>query len=46
MTDAALREVDVVRYRALLTNTHSLRVAQRLGFEAHGANVAIRPPRR
>lgn len=37
-----LPSVDVVRYRALSTNTASLAVAQRLGFQRYGGNYLAR----
>jgi GNAT superfamily N-acetyltransferase len=42
MVADALATTDVVRYRALETNTGSLRVAARLGFVGYGANIAVR----
>jgi GNAT superfamily N-acetyltransferase len=44
MVSDALPRVDVVRYRALLTNTASLRVAESLGFRGRGQNYAVRLP--
>ena len=35
---------ELARYRALTTNVASLRVAEKLGFTAFGANVAVRLP--
>ncbi len=45
MTQAALEEHPIVSYRALFGNDASLRVAAKLGFVRHGANLAVRPPR-
>lgn len=42
MVSSALPAAIVVRYRALTTNTASLAVARRLGFEAHGQNYRVR----
>jgi len=42
MASSALPAAIVVRYRALATNTASLAVARRLGFEAHGQNYRAR----
>lgn len=42
MVAEALLHVDVVRYRALVTNAPSLAVARRLGFEGYGANYRAR----
>lgn len=42
MVADALRSVDVVRYRALASNTASLAVADRLGFEPYGRNYRAR----
>lgn len=39
----AVDRAGVARYRALRTNTASLRIATRLGFTAYGMNLAIRP---
>jgi hypothetical protein len=38
----ALRTIPVIRYRALFSNTASIRVADRLGFAADGGNIAVR----
>ena len=38
----ALPDVEIVRYRALLTNAASLRVAESLGFEWRGQNLVVR----
>jgi len=35
---------ELARYRALTTNTASLRVAEKLGFSSFGTNVAVRLP--
>jgi len=42
MCAAAAPDIPLLRYRALTTNTASLRVARRLGFVGHGANIAVR----
>lgn len=42
MTAAWLPRVGLVRYRALVTNTASLAIATRLGFEPYGENLAVR----
>jgi hypothetical protein len=42
MCAAARPDIPLLRYRALTTNTPSLRVARRLGFVGHGANIAVR----
>lgn len=42
MVADALRTSPVIRYRALATNTASLRVAHKLGFAPDGANIAVR----
>jgi hypothetical protein len=42
MVSDALPAVEIVRYRALMTNTASLRVAQSLGFEGRGQNYRVR----
>jgi GNAT superfamily N-acetyltransferase len=42
MTADALATTSVVRYRALTTNTPSLTVASRLGFEPYGENYRAR----
>jgi RimJ/RimL family protein N-acetyltransferase len=38
----ALPAIPVIRYRALETNTPSLRVAEKLGFVPDGGNIAVR----
>jgi GNAT superfamily N-acetyltransferase len=42
MVSDALPTVEIVRYRALTTNTASLRVARSLGFEGRGQNYRVR----
>lgn len=42
MVAEALASVPVVRYRALVGNTASLAIADRLGFVADGSNIAVR----
>lgn len=44
MVDDALGSVEVVRYRALATNTASLAVARSLGFQPYGQNYRARRP--
>jgi GNAT superfamily N-acetyltransferase len=39
----AVRTAGTARYRALETNTASLRIATRLGFTAYGRNLALKP---
>jgi RimJ/RimL family protein N-acetyltransferase len=38
----ALSDVGIVRYRALVTNVASLRIAESLGFERRGENYVVR----
>jgi GNAT superfamily N-acetyltransferase len=38
----ALPDVGIVRYRALVTNAASLRIAESLGFEGRGQNLVVR----
>ena len=42
MGAAARPDIPLLRDRALTTNTASLRLARRLGFVRHGANIAVR----
>jgi GNAT superfamily N-acetyltransferase len=42
MVGDALSEVEIVRYRSLLTNAASLRIAEALGFEERGQNFVVR----
>lgn len=42
MISDALSQAEVVRYRALLTNAVSLRIAESLGFEGRGQNFVVR----
>jgi hypothetical protein len=42
MVADASSAIDVVRYRALATNTASLAIAHRLGFRAFGQNFRAR----
>lgn len=44
MVGGTLERTTVVRYRALVTNAASLRVARRLGFIGYGQNIVVRPP--
>lgn len=44
MIGETLERTTVVRYRALVTNMASLRVAERLGFIGYGQNIVVRPP--
>jgi GNAT superfamily N-acetyltransferase len=44
MVSDALPHVEVVRYRALLTNAASLGVARSLGFDERGRNYIVRSP--
>jgi predicted GNAT family acetyltransferase len=42
MVSDALPHVEIVRYRALLTNAASLRIAESLGFVPRGQNFVVR----
>lgn len=43
-TSYAVQEFGIARWRALITNTASRRIARRLGFEPDCLQIALRPP--
>lgn len=44
-TTYAVKEFGIARWRALTTNSASLRIAERLGFEVDCLQIALRPPK-